>query len=80
MSPGSMIAQISWRKIFFKKLAIPPGPCSDHLPNASIIIGRAEGADMTGWSKSALGGGDSKTGPALFLMPTWYQMRLTFSG
>ena len=36
------------------------------MPNASIINGRAEGADMAGWSKSALGGGNSKSAPAPF--------------
>jgi len=50
------------------------------LPNASIVTGRAEAADMTGWSKSAWGGGNAKTAPALFLMPVWYEMGLTFAG
>jgi len=50
------------------------------LPNASIIIGKVEAAYMDWLSKSALGGGNAKPGPALFLMPAWYQMRLTFAG
>jgi hypothetical protein len=50
------------------------------LPNTSIIIGIAEAADMDCLTKSALGGGNSKSAPALFLMPTWYLTRLTFSG
>jgi hypothetical protein len=55
-------------------------PIADTLPNASIITGRAEAADMECLTKSALGGGNSKTAPAPFLMPNWYQMGLTFSG